>query len=220
MPAAATTMLEPGDRARAALRPGGPTLGAVPIRLPVLDLESYRRPLMSYARRALRNAADAEDVVQDTLTAALKAPESFAGRSSAKTWLHGILKHKIVDIYRRQAREPVHEPQAEQAQGDEVDALFTPDGHWRDAPATWGDPEATLGRREFYDVLEACLACLPTNCARAFTMREMMDLEVGEICKVLNISPGNCHVLLHRARMKLRTLLEQRWFGMHAAQAA
>ena len=58
MPAAATTMLEPGDRARAALRPGGPTLGAVPIRLPVLDLESYRRPLMSYARRALRNAAE------------------------------------------------------------------------------------------------------------------------------------------------------------------
>ena len=175
-------------------------------------LESLRRPLTQYARRWLRSEADVEDVVQDTLMVALAAPDSFSGRSTAKTWLHGILKHKIVDIYRRQAREPVCEVLSENELLDETNALFTPDGHWREVPARWGDPEAALGRREFHEVLEGCLACLPTNCARAFKMREMMGLEVSEICDVLGITSDNCYVMLHRARLRLRVLLEQRWF--------
>ncbi len=177
-----------------------------------LDIERHRRVLMKYARRCLRSAADAEDAVQDTLAAALASTE-FAGRSSASTWLHGILKHKIVDIYRRQAREPVHEMPAEAELRDETNALFTPDGHWRETPVRWGDPEAALARREFYDVLDGCLACLPQNNARAFQMRELMGLDVAEICDVLGITSDNCHVMLHRARMRLRTLLEQRWFA-------
>jgi len=177
------------------------------------DLDRYRSMLTRYARRCLRNLADAEDAVQDTLTAALASTE-FAGRSSLGTWLHGILKHKIIDIYRRQAREPVLESPAEDELQDETEALFMPDGHWRDAPARWGDPEAALTRREFYDVLEGCLACLPPNSARAFKMREMMGLEVAEICVVLGISSDNCYVMLHRARLRLRTLLEQRWFAL------
>ena len=61
--------------------------------------------------------------------------------------------------------------------------------------------------------LETCIACLPESTARAFTMREVMGLPVSEICEVLRISPDNCYVMLHRARMKLRSLLEQRWFA-------
>lgn len=177
------------------------------------DLERCRAALTKYARWCLRNVADAEDAVQDTLTAAW-ASTGFAGRSSPSTWLHGILKHKIIDIYRRQAREPVREASPENELGDEVNSLFTPGGHWREAPARWGDPEAALARREFYDVLEDCLACLPANCAHAFKMREMMGLEVSEICDVLGITPDNCYVMLHRARLRLRTLLEQRWFAV------
>jgi RNA polymerase sigma-70 factor, ECF subfamily len=177
------------------------------------ELEHYRAVLTKYARRWLRNVADAEDAVQDTLTAALASTAGFSGRSSASTWLHGILKHKIVDTYRRQAREPVCDIPPDDELQDETNALFTPDGHWRHAPTPWGDPEAALDRREFYQVLEGCLVCLPTNCARAFKMREMMGLEVSEICDVLGITPDNCHVMLHRARMKLRLLLEQRWFA-------
>jgi RNA polymerase sigma-70 factor, ECF subfamily len=193
---------------------------ATPPRLRPADLETYRVLLTKYARRRLRSAADVEDVVQDTLMVALMAPDSFEGRSASETWLVGILKHKIIDLYRRQARKPVFEPQAEQELSDELDAMFTPDGHWGDRPTSWGDPEAALGRREFYDVLEGCLACLPRSCARVFTMRELMELEVSEICDVLGISPGNCHVLLHRARMKLRVLLEQRWFAVRAQNSA
>jgi RNA polymerase sigma-70 factor, ECF subfamily len=181
-----------------------------------IDLEPYRRALTQYARRWLRNEADVEDAVQDTLMAALAAPQGFAGRSTPKTWLHGILKHKIVDVYRRQAREPLCEQPAEPELLDEVNALFTPDGRWANAPTPWGDPEAALDRREFHEVLDGCLDSLPGNCGRAFRMRELMGLEVREICEVLDISTDNCHVLLHRARLRLRALLEQRWFGVQA----
>lgn len=167
--------------------------------------------------RALRNAADVEDVVQETLTAAIESPHNFAGRSSLKTWLHGILKHKIIDTFRRQARETALDEVSErECQGDS-DALFAPDGRWREPPASWGSPEAALAQRDFFRVLEGCIACLPESAARVFTMREVMDLEVSEICHALGISPNHCFVLLHRARMKLRVLLEQRWFALPAS---
>jgi len=216
MNSATSATFEDDSLTRALLGFDYANVAAVPARVRAIDLEPYRLPLTKYARKWLRNAADAEDAVQDTLMAALASPDSFAGRSSTKTWLHGILKHKIIDTYRRQAREPVLEVPFEQEPLDDVDALFTPDGQWRDAPRAWGDPEAALDRRDFYEVLDECLACLPTNCARAFKMRELMDLEVSEICDILGISQGNCHVMLHRARMKLRTLLEQRWFAAHS----
>ena len=93
------------------------------------ELEHYRAVLTKYARRWLRNVADAEDAVQDTLTAALASTTGFSGRSSASTWLHGILKHKIVDTYRHQAREPVCDIPPDDELQDETNALFTPDGH-------------------------------------------------------------------------------------------
>jgi RNA polymerase sigma-70 factor, ECF subfamily len=184
-----------------------------PAHLRPMDLERYRRALTSYARRALHNAADAEDAVQSTLAAALEAPENFAGRSSPQTWLTGILKHKIIDVFRHRARESVGETPIEDELPDESDALFTPDGHWQVAPQRWGNPEAALASREFFETLEACIACLPKNTARVFMMREMMGLEVNQICGVLGISANSCYVTLHRARLKLRSLLEQRWFA-------
>jgi RNA polymerase sigma-70 factor (ECF subfamily) len=180
------------------------------------DLESHRSALMSYARRALRSAADAEDAVQDTLIAAMQAPDSFGGRSSLSSWLHGILKHKIMDIFRHKSRESALDDVPEREGSDDGDALFTPDGNWREPPSTWGNPEAALERRDFFQVLEGCIACLPQRVARVFTLREIMDLEVDEICDVLGITPNHCFVMLHRARMKLRTLLEERWFALQA----
>jgi RNA polymerase sigma-70 factor (TIGR02943 family) len=177
------------------------------------DFASHRPALKRYAMRALRNPADAEDVVQETLAAALASPDGFGGRSSTLTWLIGILKHKILDTYRRQSREA---PLPETLDGDALDdgdALFTPAGHWREAPANWGNPEVALAQRDFLQVLETCIASLPERMARAFTMREVLELEVGEICDALDISPNHCFVMLHRARMKLRLLLEQHWFG-------
>jgi RNA polymerase sigma-70 factor, ECF subfamily len=187
---------------------------AAPAGLRPMELERYRRPLTTYARRVLRNAEDAQDAVQDTLTAALQAPQNFGGHSSPLTWLHGILKHKVIDIFRRRAREAVAEMPADDELPDESDTLFTADGHWQVAPANWGDPEAALARRDFFETLDGCIACLPRNAARVFTLREVVGLEVSEICDVLGMSAGNCYVTLHRARLKLRALLEQRWFAV------
>ena len=184
------------------------------------ELESSRPALMRFAGRALRSAADAEDVVQETLAAAIAAPDAFNGHSSRMTWLLAILKHKIVDVYRRQAREmPLDETVGTDGL-DESDALFTPAGHWREPPTSWGSPEAALSQRDFLQLLEACIASLPERMARVFTMREVLELEVSEICETLGISPSNCFVILHRARMRLRRLLDEHWFGPAAEPCA
>lgn len=184
-----------------------------------LELERYRPQLVRYAMLQLRNAAAAEDVVQETLLAALQPGAAFAGQSSLKTWLVGILKHKIVDLIRKQSREqPLDSADDETDIESFQDAIYAQDGHFRTSPADWGDPEAALAERRFFEVLERCIAALPKKTARAFTLREVSGLETDEICKELNVTPSNCWVLLYRARMALRECLEGRWFGAGAGR--
>jgi len=182
-----------------------------------LELEKYRPQLLKFAMLQLRNATTAEDVVQETMLAALQSGGSFAGQSSVKTWLVGILKHKIIDTIRRQSREQPLDLGADEVSLEDLGALFQDDGHFQDQPADWGDPEAALTQRRFFEVLERCMAGLPKNTARVFTMREVMGLDTDEICKDVGITPSNCWVLLYRARMALRGCLEQRWFGAKAS---
>lgn len=160
----------------------------------------------------MRDAAAAEDAVQDTLLAALAGEAGFAGRSNLRTWLTGILKHKIVDTIRRQSRDrPAQEPGADGDDGD-FDALFDDCGHWQEAPDAWQQPEGSLQQKQFLAALEACLRDLPERTARVFMMREHLGLETSEICKELGITTTHCWVMLHRARMALRLCLEMNWF--------
>ena len=165
---------------------------------------------MRFARGQLRNDAWAEDAVSETLLAVLEKPQAFAGQSQLKTWMVGVLKHKLVDQLRRHAREATALT-LEDAQ-DLDDGLFDGTGHWRSAPVDWGDPEASCGRREFFEVLEVCVEQLPATQARVFMMREWLELETAEICKELSVTPTNLWVLLHRARMRLRECLQLSWF--------
>jgi RNA polymerase sigma-70 factor (ECF subfamily) len=182
-------------------------------------VHGHRPYLLRVAALQLRDGDLAEDVVQDTLAAALQGEAGFSGRSSLKTWLTGILKHKIVDAIRKRSREPAMSSLGEEWQIDDFDALFDEIGHWENAPADWGDPESHLSRRQFFDVLEFCLEKLPPNTARAFMMREVMELDSGEICKELSITSTNLWVILYRARMALRQCLEEHWFAQ-AGRAA
>jgi RNA polymerase sigma-70 factor (ECF subfamily) len=172
-------------------------------------VEGERSYLLRYARLQLRDGHAAEDAVQETLLAALAGEAAFAGRSNLRTWLTGILKHKIVDAMRRMAREA---PLPEDDEGA-LDALFDETGHWREAPAHWEDPDALLERKEFLAALERCLSGLPQKSARAFMMREHLGFETDDICKELAITPTHCWVLLYRARMALRECLQQTWFS-------
>jgi RNA polymerase sigma-70 factor (ECF subfamily) len=184
----------------------------------VTELDSHRRYLLRVARLQLRDADLAEDVVQDTMLAALKAREGFTGASTVKTWITGILKHKIVDAIRARQRAPVALTELdEETDIDEFDGLFKANGAWADKPAEWGDPEAALSRQQFFDVLEMCLENLPPKTARVFVMREVMELATEEVCKELAITPNNLWVILYRARMALRLCLEKSWFKGPAA---
>ena len=181
-----------------------------------LDLERHRPVLLRFAMLQLRNRAQAEDAVQETLIAAIQGAKNFAGKSSVRTWLVGILKHKIVDHIRRSRREEPLDLSSAETSLEDFDVLYKEDGHYASAPADWGDPEAALSQRKFFETLERCLEGLPKNAARVFMMREVMGIETDEICKDLAITASNCWVLLYRARMSLRTCLEERWFAIGA----
>ena len=172
-------------------------------------VEGERDYLLRFARLQLRDPHAAEDAVQETLVAALAGEAGFEGRANLRTWLTGILKHKIIDAIRRLTREAT----MASADADEFDALFAADGHWADPPAAWADPDASLEQKRFFAALEACLERLPQKIAQAFMMREHLGLETGEICKELAVTPTHCWVLLYRARMALRECLEKDWFG-------
>lgn len=183
-----------------------------------LELDKHRPHLVKFAMVQLRNTTYAEDVVQETLVAAVQGAERFAGQSSVRTWLIGILKHKIMDHFRRQSREAPLPDLEEETSLEDLDARFRPDGHFVENPlqvsgADWGDPEATLAQGRFFEVLEECMGRLPRNTARVFNMREIMGMETEEICKELGITATNSWVLLYRARMALRECLQTKWFA-------
>lgn len=174
------------------------------------QVQALRPQLLRFARTQLRNDAWAEDAVSETLVAALEKPQSFGGLSQLKTWLVGILKHKVIDQLRRHAREAVLTTPDDDEDLD--DLLFDQHGEWREAPRDWGDPEHAFRERQFFDVLEACVQHLPGVQGRVFMMREWLELETDEICKELSITPTNLWVLLHRARLRLRECLQKTWF--------
>jgi RNA polymerase sigma-70 factor (TIGR02943 family) len=175
------------------------------------QLEELRPQLLRFARAQLRNEAWAEDAVSDTLLAALEKPQSFAGGSQLKTWLVGILKHKLIDQLRRHTREIASTPDDDD--GSIEDLVFAPDGHFRDRDMDWGNPESALGERQFFVVLQACVDRLPATQARVFMMREWLELDSPEICKELQLTATNLWVLLHRARLRLRECLHANWFA-------
>jgi RNA polymerase sigma-70 factor (ECF subfamily) len=184
----------------------------------VSELDSHRRYLLRVARLQLRDPDLAEDVVQDTMLAALKARDGYTGASTVKTWITGILKHKIVDAIRARQRAPVALTELdEDTDIDEFDGLFKANGAWADRPAEWGDPESSLSRQQLFDVLEMFHENQPPKTARVFVMREVMELATEEVCKELAITPNNLWVILYRARMALRLCLEKSWFKGPAA---
>lgn len=167
--------------------------------------------LFRYALWRVRDRHVAEDLVQETFLAALRSSQSFRGESSERTWLIGILRHKVVDHQRKDGRES---PLAELADSDsELDAQFGKRGGWKTRPGDWRvDPEALLERAEFWAVFDDCLEALPPRLAEAFSLRVMAEVETDEVCKVLGITSTNIWVILHRARGRLRACLEANWF--------
>ncbi|UCH53244.1 MAG: sigma-70 family RNA polymerase sigma factor, partial [Pseudomonadota bacterium] len=123
-------------------------------------LDEHGDALYRFALLRVRNSTVAEDLVQDTLLAGLQGKTRFAGGSSVRTWLIGILKNKIIDHMRRTGREGVL---PEEPIDDVCDAMFREDHsyHWRVMPSVWDDPDGALEQQEFWEAFYRCLGDLP-----------------------------------------------------------
>lgn len=177
----------------------------------------YGDYLYRFALLRTRETSVAEEMVQETFLAALQARGRFAGQSTERSWMVGILKHKIVDHYRKVTREIPTDDIDRVWTGEDPDGTFDQSGHWKTdqtAPLDWPDnPVGVLEKKQFWDVLKRCLGELPPRMAQVFTLREVDDVSSEEICTMLGISPNNLWVLLHRSRKHLRQCLETHHFG-------
>jgi RNA polymerase sigma-70 factor (ECF subfamily) len=166
--------------------------------------------LFNLAVGQVRDPLVAEDLVQETFLAALKARDGFAGRSSDRTWLVGILRHKIFDHLRRVCRErPVH-----------VDKQHSrPDQEAWDDSVLWAheaageclEPSRRMELGELREALEMAVGKLPPRIAQVFQLYEIEERPNREVCDQLKISESNLWVMLHRARKQLRDELAGWW---------
>ena len=184
---------------------------------PERRVEEHGDALFGFAAARVRDRVIAQDLVQETFLAAIKASAGFAGRSTERAWLFGILRNKLADYYRLQSREVAISDL--ESPFPEEQGSFGESGHGKDgwvmslAPMAWETPDQDLVSKEFQEVLKGCLSQLPEKVAQAFLLREIEGVSSEEICKDLGVSPNNFWVMLHRARMGLRRCLEVHWFG-------
>lgn len=178
-------------------------------------LEGVRRQMLAFATLQLGDSHLAEDAVQEALVGAMKNASSFKGRAAFRTWIFAILKNKIADGLRHKQR-MVNVGSLLNAEDEEADfsELFDRQGHWNsnESPRTWANPEESVRELQFWRVFEACLEHLPPKQARAFMLREFIELEAEEICATMELTLSHLHVMLHRARLRLRGCIENNWY--------
>lgn len=178
-------------------------------------LSDLRLQMIKFAKIQLKDESLAEDAVQEALIGALKNAASFGRRSALKTWVFAILKNKIADQLRKRQRTLEASSLLRSGEDeDNLDELFNARGLWQvhERPANWSQLEKSVEDDHFWVVFETCLSGLPENQARLFMMREFLELDSAEICTTLGITTSNLHVMLYRARLRLRECLENRWF--------
>lgn len=168
--------------------------------------------LYRFALVRVKDPHVAEDLVQETFVSALEGLATFKGGSTLRTWLVGILKHKILDHFRKSSREIVSADLGA-LEGETEDETFNRLEQWRRGPSAWREsPDNLLENKEFWKVFLRCLEGLPESFRRAFALRELDGLKTEEVCKILEVTATNLWVMLHRARARLRNCLDDNWF--------
>jgi RNA polymerase sigma-70 factor (ECF subfamily) len=188
-------------------------------------LDAWSPGLLRVARAYVASAEVAADVVQDTWLAVIEGIDRFEGRSSLKTWVYRILTNTAKRRGARESRSapwsslpadgdtgPTVDPSWFRAPGEEYP------GHWREFPSPWPttvvpSPEGRALAAEIIAQLDGALAELPGRQRVVITLRDVEGLTSEEVCEVLDISPANQRVLLHRARAFVRARLETYFAG-------
>ena len=176
--------------------------------------------LYRFALGRVADPATAEELVQETFVSALEGLGSFRGQASERTWLFVILKRKIIDHYRRQARSPFVPLALTPEQAPEAEFFRPADGHWHDGqgPQPWdtgaddGRPDLALEQAELQQILRACQQRLTPQQQAVFALRFVEELPAETICQELSLTPSNYWVIVHRAKLYLRRCLEKNWF--------
>ena len=169
-------------------------------------VDSYGDVLYAFAVSRLRDRNLAEEAVQETFLSALKSIDQYRNTGSEGAWLMGILKRKVIDQARAQAKQPAA------LENDQVVAtLFDKRGNWsKAAKANSAMRLDSIERDEFKIVFEDCLKKLPPTQSATFWLREVQQESADEVCKVLDISTSNLWVLMHRARLALAECMKTR----------
>ncbi|MBL4585559.1 MAG: sigma-70 family RNA polymerase sigma factor [Flavobacteriales bacterium] len=173
-------------------------------------VNDHTEEMVRYTMGKISNQSEAQDIVQDTFIAAFGSAGNFKGDSNPKTWLYGILKHKILDYHRKNFRQP---KQVEIAD-DKQDAFFGADGAWKKEaqPQSWNEEAHLLDNPDFNMQLSNCISKLPPKQGTAIRLKYQEDVNVEIIRKELGITATNYWQLLHRAKLQLRQCLENNWF--------
>ena len=178
---------------------------------PHLWVDLYADYLYSYALRRLNNDELARDLVQETFLAALEKMDAFKGNSTERTWLTAIIKYKVIDVYRKKSKGRT----ADVLEGAGEDDFFDPDlnnwkrEHW---PAPFGvEDNDPLHNKEFMGILEKCMQRLPALWLSVFKLKHMEEEKADVICKEMRISASNYWVIIHRAKVNLRSCLQKNW---------
>jgi len=176
-------------------------------------VEEHGDALFRFAMLRVKDPNIAEDLVQETFLSALKGIDRFKGGSSLRTWLVGILKHKIIDSFRRNKPEILAGDIAGM-ENESEEELLERVGQPSHKLTMWREtPDNLLSDKEFWGVFSGCLDGLPEAHRRAFALRELDGYKGDEICKILDITSTNLWVMLHRARGRLRECLDAKWFS-------
>lgn len=162
----------------------------------------YLPQVLRAARAAGLGTDLAQDVTQSTFGTFIEAGPRFEGRSHVRTWLFGILYRKIAE-----ARRGVRRRRMVDSIDDVSDQRFDADGSWTKPPRA---VDAELYASEVRGEIERCLDAVPDRQRMAFVLREIEQFDTKEICKILDVTPTNLGVLLHRVRNRLRECLEAR----------
>jgi RNA polymerase sigma-70 factor (ECF subfamily) len=171
-------------------------------------LDRHGDALFRYAAMLVADEHLAEDLVQETLLAALKGQSRFEAMSTERTWLIAILRNKAADHCRRDQRAGYSLPDVDPA----VEGNFNSLGKWRKPPGRWTpNPHALVESQEFWAIFRQCMRAIPVNIREAFALRIVEGLDASETCELLKITSANLWTMLFRARERLRRCLETKW---------
>lgn len=183
---------------------------------PAQWVSRYGDYLYSLATLKVNDTATAEDLVQETFVAAIKAKDTYRGDSSEKTWLVSILNNKVIDYYRKKdvlKNTTTYLTETEESFTENF--FYRQNGHWLKtaAPGDWTVyADESLNQMEFQQVIQFCIQKMPPRLIPVFIARFLDQEESDIICKVLNISTSNYWVMIHRAKILMRSCLEKNWF--------